>query len=150
MLVDKNPHCLKGRVFFGPSFRRNSVIADERRNSISAPPRSTTWIENHWAYFGCFGRAPSNIKIRYTTTSVTFKNVVDKLDQSWATVNREYCQNGGRKKPSREKTGLGSVAHALKSPSYEGCTVQTYFQQSTMNSNAKLDLSFSKLNIYKK
>ena len=35
-------YCLKGRVFFGPSFRRNFVMADERRNSISAPPRSTT------------------------------------------------------------------------------------------------------------
>ena len=98
--------CLKGRVFYGPSFRRNFVMVDERRNSISAPLRSTTWIENHYAHFGCFGRALSDITIRYTTTSITFKTVVDKPDQSWATVNKEYCQNGGWKKnPVGKKLG---------------------------------------------
>ena len=35
-------NCLKGRVFFGPSFRRNFVMADVRRNSISTPLRSAT------------------------------------------------------------------------------------------------------------
>ena len=29
--------------------------------------------------------------------------MVDKLEQSWATVNKEYCQNEGQKKTCRKK-----------------------------------------------
>jgi len=38
--------------------------------------------KNQYVYFGCFGRAPRYITIRYTTTSIKFKHVVDKLEQS--------------------------------------------------------------------
>ena len=30
--------------------------------------------------------------------------MVDKLEQRWATVHKEYCQNGGQKKTCRKKT----------------------------------------------
>ena len=57
--------------------------------------------------------------------------MVEKLEQSRATVYTEYCQNRGQKKPagknpSREQNTAGNLgktqAHALKSPSYEGYT----------------------------
>ena len=83
--------------------------------------------------FCLFQPSTAETTIRYTTTFITFKYVVDKLEQSWATVHKEYCQNGGQKKParknpSREKTGqeiwVGSMAHTLKSSSYEGYTAR--------------------------
>ena len=73
----------------------------------------------------------------------------DKLEQRWTTVHKEYCQNRGQKKPARknptrEKTrhDIWVMAHALKSPSYEGYTTgrllptitKHVFQQSTINS----------------
>ena len=59
--------------------------------------------------------------------------MVYKLEQSWATVHKEYCQNGGQKKKgcqkknhtgekTQEEIWVGSMDHALKSPSYEGYT----------------------------
>ena len=54
-----------------------------------------------------------------------------RTEQSWVTVYKEYCQSGGQKIPagkksSKEKTQqeiwVGSMAHALKSPSYEDYT----------------------------
>ena len=54
-----------------------------------------------------------------------------RTEQSWVTVYKEYCQSGGQKIPagkksSKEKTQqeiwVGSIAHALKSPSYEDYT----------------------------
>ena len=78
--------------------------------------------------------------------------MVDKLEQSCATVHKEYCQNGGQKKKpagknhTREKTRqeswVGSMDHALKSPSYEGYTTarlqstitKHVFQQNKVNS----------------
>ena len=79
--------------------------------------------------------------------------MVDKLEQSWATVHKEYCQNGGQKKkrlPEKNHTGgktqqeiwVGSMDHALKSPSYEGYTTgrlqptitKHVFQQNKVNS----------------
>ena len=82
------------------------------------------------------------ITIRYTTSSITFKYVVKKLEQSWATVYSEYCQNRDQKKTCRKKTSVGSMAYALKSPSYDGYTAgwslplltKQVFQQRTANS----------------
>ena len=95
-----------------------------------------------------FRPSTAHITTRCTTTSITFKHVVEKLEQSWATVYTEYCQNRGQKKPAgknpnREKNTAGNLgktqAHALKSPSYEGYTAgrslplftKHVFQQST-------------------
>ena len=33
--------------------------------------------------------------------------MVDKLEQSWATFYKEYCQNGGQKKPAGKKYTSG-------------------------------------------
>ena len=30
--------------------------------------------------------------------------MVDKLEQSWATIHKEYCQNGGQKNCLKTKT----------------------------------------------
>ena len=105
--------------------------------------------------FWLFPPSTAEITIRYTSTSITFEYVVDKLEQSWATFYKEYFQNEGQKKPagkkntSREKNSAGnlgrfwvvSMAHALKSPPYEGYTTgrllsfitKHVFQQSTVN-----------------
>ena len=62
--------------------------------------------------------------------------VIKELVESWVTVYAEYSQNRGQKKPARKKKKkknlpqkktrqemwVGSMAHALKSPSYEGYT----------------------------
>ena len=53
--------------------------------------------------FWLFRPSTAEITIRSTTTSVTFKYVVDKLEQSWATFHKEYCQNEGQKKPAGKK-----------------------------------------------
>ena len=66
--------------------------------------------------------------------------MVEKLEQSLATVYTEYSQNRGQK--TREEILVGSMAHTLKSPSYEGYTAgrslalftEHVFQQSTENS----------------
>lgn len=74
--------------------------------------------------------------ICYTTTSFTFKYEVDKLEQSWATVYKEYCQSGSQKKNMLEKTQLvgkknwleiwvGAIPYSLESSSYEGHMVRT-------------------------
>ena len=47
---------------------------------------------------------PRAITIRYTTTSVTFKYVVDKLGQGLETVQKENCEYEGQKNTCREKT----------------------------------------------
>ena len=56
-------------------------------------------------------RPSTNLKrykyLGYTTTSITLKHVVDKLEQSWATVYKKYCKNRGQKKSSRKKTQWG-------------------------------------------
>ena len=82
--------------------------------SISASLRSTTWIEKPLGLFWLFRPSTADITIRYTTSSITFKHVVEKLEQSWATVYTEYCQNRGQKKPagknlSREKNSAGNL-----------------------------------------
>ena len=87
-----------------------------------------------------FRPSTAHITIRYTTTSVTFKHLVEKLEQSLATVFTEYSQNRGQK--TQQEIWVGSMAHALKSPSYEGYTAgrslplftEHVFQQSTENS----------------
>ena len=120
---------------------------------ISAPLRSTTWLEKPLGLFWLFRPSTADITIRYTTSSITFKHAVEKLELSWATVYTECCQNKGqkktcRKKPIREKNlagnlgRVGSMAHVLKSPSFEGYTVgrslplftKQVFQQRTANS----------------
>ena len=40
-----------------------------------------------------------------TTTFITFKDVVDKLEQSLVTVYTEYCQNRGQKNPPGKRPG---------------------------------------------
>ena len=82
--------------------------------SISAPLRSTTWIEKPLRLFWLFRPSTADITIHYTTSSITFKYVVSKLEQSWATVYAEYCQNRGQKKPagknlSKEKNSAGNL-----------------------------------------
>ena len=52
-----------------------------------------------------FQPSTADITIRKTTTSITFKHVANKLEQNWATVYKEYRQNGGQKKPA-EKTEI--------------------------------------------
>ena len=87
-----------------------------------------------------FRPSTAHITIRYTTTSVTFKHLVEKLEQSLATVFTEYSQNRGQK--TQQEIWVGSMAHVLKSPSYEGYTAgrslplftKHVFQQSTENS----------------
>ena len=54
-----------------------------------------------------FRPSTAHITIRYTTTSITFKHVVEKLEQSWATVYTEYCQNRGQKKPAGKNPNRG-------------------------------------------
>ena len=81
---------------------------------ISAPLHSTTWIEKLLGLFWLFRPSTADITIRYTTSSITFKHVVEKLEQSWATVYTEYCQNRGQKKPagknlSKEKNSAGNL-----------------------------------------
>ena len=73
--------------------------------------------------FWLFPPSTAEIKIRYTTTSITFEYVVDKLEQSWATFYKEYCQNGAQKKSAGKKYTSGektrqeiwvvSMAHVL-------------------------------------
>ena len=81
--------------------------------------------------------------------------MVDKLEQSWATVHKEYCQNGGQKNlPEKKKTlveeqtlqeiWVGSMTHAPKSLPYAGYTTKVIahyfmitkhvFQKSTVDS----------------
>ena len=81
---------------------------------ISAPLRSTTWLEKPLGLFWLFRPSTADIAIRYKTSSITFKHVVEKLERSWATVYTEYCQNKGQKKPagknpSREKNLAGNL-----------------------------------------
>ena len=116
-----------------------------------APLPSTTWIEKPLGLFWLFRPSTKRKTLCYTTTSITVKTVVDKLKHSWATVYEEYCQNAGQKnlpqkKPRRDKSrreiSVGSMAHALNNPSYEGYkdrrSLSTFtkhvFQQSTVNS----------------
>ena len=120
---------------------------------ISAPLRSTTWIGKTIRFIWLFRPKTAEITIRYTrATSITFKYMVDKLEQSWATVHKKYCQNGGQKKKlagknhirakTRQEIWVGSMDHALKSPSYEGYTTgrlqptitKHVFQQNKVNS----------------
>ena len=56
---------------------------------ISAPLRSTTWIGKPFGWFSLFRPSTAEITIRYTTTSITFKYMVDKQEQRWATVHHE-------------------------------------------------------------
>ena len=75
---------------------------------------AVTWIEKPLGLFWLFRPSTADITIRYTTSSITFKDVVEKLEQSWATVYTEYCQNRGQKKPAgknpgREKNSAGNL-----------------------------------------
>ena len=63
--------------------------------------------KNPFDLFWLFPPSTAEITIRYTTTSITFEYVVDKLEQSWATFYKEYCQKGGQKKPAGKKTLVG-------------------------------------------
>ena len=81
---------------------------------ISAPLRSTTWLEKPLGLFWLFRPCTADITIRYTTSSISFKHAVEKLELSWATVYTECCQNKGqkktcRKKPIREKNLAGNL-----------------------------------------
>ena len=38
-----------------------------------------------------------------TYNNTLYNNLVEKLEQSWATVYTEYCQNRGQKKTCRKK-----------------------------------------------
>lgn len=69
---------------------------------ISAPLHSTTWIEKPSSLIQLFWPSTADITIRYTTTSITFKLGVDKLEQSGTTVYTEYCQNWDRKNLSEK------------------------------------------------
>ena len=74
---------------------------------ISAPLRSTTWIGKTIRFIWLFRPKTAEITIRYTrATSITFKYMVDKLEQSWATVHKKYCQNGGQKKKPAGKNHI--------------------------------------------
>ena len=102
--------------------------------------------------FWLFWPSTAEITIRYTTTSITFKYMVDKLgtelsDSSQRILSERRPEKTCRKKnPNRGKTRqeiwVGSMAHALKSPSYEGYTAgrtlplftKQVFQQRTANS----------------
>ena len=53
-----------------------------------------------------FRPSTADITIRYTTSSITFKHVAEKLEVG----------------KTRQEIWVGSMAHALKSPSYEGYT----------------------------
>ena len=78
---------------------------DLRKERISAPLRSTHELEKPSGSLRLFRTSTAHVTIRYTTTSITFKHVVEKLEQSWATVNTVYCQNRDQKKtPIGKKT----------------------------------------------
>ena len=57
--------------------------------------------------FLLFRPSAAEITVRNTPTSITFKYVAGKLEQSWATVHKEYCENEGRKKHAGKKALVG-------------------------------------------
>ena len=57
--------------------------------------------------FWLFRPNTAEITVRNTPTYITFKYVVGKLERSWATVHKEYCQNEGRKKHAGKKALVG-------------------------------------------
>ena len=61
-----------------PSLSCGSV----RSYRFQVPPRSTTSIEKPLRFLGVFLPSTADLTIRYPTTSVPFKHVVDKLEQS--------------------------------------------------------------------
>ena len=81
-----------------------------------------------------------HLTIRYITTSITFKNgggktrteLSDRAEQQFTqnTVRAEASKNPlektpiRKKKKTRQEIWVGSIAHALKSPSYEGYTAR--------------------------
>ena len=123
------------------SFARKSSAIIQRHSNFGS---TTQYNMNRktFRFIWLFRPSTADITIRYTTSSNTFKYVVKKLEQSWATVYSEYSQNRGQKKTCRKKTSVGSMAHALKIPSYEGYTAgrssplftKQVFQQRTTNS----------------
>ena len=57
---------------------------------ISAPLGSTTWIGKTIRFIWLFWPKTAEITIRYTGNLYTFKYMVDKLEQNWATVHKKY------------------------------------------------------------
>ena len=55
---------------------------DLRKERISAPLRSTHELEKPSGSLRLFRTSTAHVTIRYTTTSITFKHVVEKLEQS--------------------------------------------------------------------
>ena len=67
---------------------------------FSAPLRRTTWTEKPLHLFRLFWPSTE----RYNNTLYYNFYYKQKLEQSWTTVYKEYCQNGGQKKPAEKKT----------------------------------------------
>ena len=122
---------LVNRIFFWTEPWRGSLYI----YLLSFPRFRTLSIERFWFSFWSILNGVT-LKTRNTPRQFLLHSNIwlDKLEQSWATVHKEYCQNGGQKKPagkyrSREKNSAGNLGRIhgscmliMKSPSYEGYT----------------------------
>ena len=93
---------------------------------------------NHQVCFGCFGRAPRDITLRYTTTSITFK--MWQINQN--RTERQFIKNTdrteARKKPAGKKTHQGKILAGNLGRIHGSCSekptsTKHVFQQNTVN-----------------
>ena len=71
---------------------------------ISAPERSTTWIGKTIRFILAVSAEHRRNNNTWNYNFYYSNIMVDKLEQSLATVYKEYCQNGGQKNLPEKKT----------------------------------------------
>ena len=77
-----------------------------RKEKISAPLRSIHELEKPSGSLRLFRTSTAHVTIRYTTTSITFKHVVEKLDRAERQLTQYTVRTEARKNSDREKNNL--------------------------------------------
>ena len=89
-------------------------------------------LEKPLALFWLFRPSNADVRIRYTTSSITFKTRTELSDSLHRILSEQRPEKTCRKKPGQE-IWVGSMADALKSPSYEGYTAERSLSLFTKN-----------------
>ena len=127
------------------SFPANSYPLKRWKFHISVPLRSTTWIEKPLGLFWLFRelrRYNNTLYNNFYFIQICSVRTRTELSDSLHRILSEQRPEKTCRKKTRQEIWVGSMAHALKSPSYEGYTAgrtlplftKQVFQQRTANS----------------
>ena len=101
-------------------------------------------LEKPLALFWLFRPSNADVRIRYTTSSITFKTRTELSDSLHRILSEQRPEKTCREKKPRQEIWVGSMAAALKSPSYEDYTAERslhLFTKRLKETPAKLELS---------